>query len=405
MQYFKDGQVNYKITFTTKCSAACTTCLNSKISQHSQLDRILFERLINEIIDLDIASANTVGFYSIGESWLHPDFVSMCEWAIPKLHSAGIKTEVVTNGSHIDKIPEGIGSVYISFNAGKKDSYEKITKMSFDKVYNNIMRLYESGELKKAKDVQIHMLCFDDNKGEEEEFIELFKKLKGVRYRFSYKYDNQYESTEHKGREEQYNSMRHKVPCSYVVNGVTIYPNGDVVRCSHDFFDEYAYGNLYKDSLKQILMSEKRLKTVKEHFDGVYNEICEKCDFNMKSSGIDFVYGMFDKEENQFYQENGHNHYAQLKHNENRLLQELPEGKKILLWGRGKRGQAFEKWCVEKNILIETYDQKEDKVDILNDLLNKMDIVVVSNSAIYTEMRSRSMFSGKVIDLAEYCHV
>ena len=111
---------------------------------------------------------------------------------------------------------------------------------------------------------------------------------------------------------------------------------------------------------------------------------------------------MFDKGENQFYQEHGHNHYVQLKHNEKRLLQELSGKNNILLWGHGRRGKAFEKWCVEKNIQIEIYDKKDNDDVSLKYFLEKADVVVGSNSMICAEIKEKSMVKCKVVDLEEY---
>lgn len=298
---FNEGKnVEFKIAFTTRCSAACTTCLNNNIKNHFKLDTELFRKLILQIIDLDIKNNIIVSFYSIGESYLHPDFLSCCEWAIPRLKQKGVKTCIVTNGSHVTAIPKGIDTFIFSFNAGTKETYEKITKMSFDKVYNNIFSLYRKGEFKKAKSVQIHMLCFDENKGEEKKFIKLFKGMKGVKYRFGYKYDNQFGDTEHAGRETQYKNAR-RIPCDYVTNKVTVYPNGDIVRCSHDFFCETKYGNLKENSLKEILLGNNRQNVFRQHICGKYDGLCRNCDYNMESSGV-YVYGMFHYGENIYYQ-------------------------------------------------------------------------------------------------------
>lgn len=300
-RYFDGDKVEFKITFTTACSMKCDTCLQREIKKHYHIDKELYKSIIQQIVDLDIKK-KTVSFYSIGESYLYPEFASLCEWAIEILHKHEIKTTIVTNGTHIDRIPKGIDNFFISFNAGRKESYEKITGYSFEKVRDNIFRLYNEGEFKNAKKAQIHMLCFDENKGEENDFLETFRSLKGIGYRFSYKYDNQHEETEHSGREEQYNGGRKRIPCSYVTRSIVIYSNGDVVRCCHDFFDEYSYGNLNENTLEDIIKSETRIKVFKDHMDGKYREICAKCDFNTVGSDEDFVSGMFDPMENCIYQ-------------------------------------------------------------------------------------------------------
>ena len=81
-----------------------------------------------------------------------------------------------------------------------------------------------------------------------------------------------------------------------------IYSNGDVVRCSHDFFDKNSYGNLNSQSLEDIIKSEGRLKVYNDHLNERYAEICEKCDFNTVGTDDDFVPGMFNPFQDMIYQ-------------------------------------------------------------------------------------------------------
>lgn len=290
---FNEGSVEFKITFTTRCSAQCITCLNNTIKKHYDLDEELFKKLILEILDLPINNSKIVSFYSIGESYLHKDFLPLCEWAIPKLKEKNIKTMIVTNGTHVDFVPKGIDQFIISFNAGTKESYERIYKIKFDKVYNNILKLYRMGEFKKAKSVEIHMLCFEENRGEEKNFKELFKNMKGIKYRFSYKYDNQQEKTDYVGviKKEK------RIPCDYLTNKVIVYPNGDITLCCHDFLNTVSYGNLCDKKLLDILSSEKRMKLLNNHRNLKFDGICEKCNYNVENDCV-FIYGKFGVIEN-----------------------------------------------------------------------------------------------------------
>lgn len=295
---FGHGVVDMKMSFTTKCSAHCSTCLNHTIVNHCKLEEDVFKKYINNILDLDIPNKINVSFYNIGEVYLHEHFVEWCEWAIPKLKKKGIKTGVVTNGSDITKIPKGIDCFEISFNAGNKKTYEEVTQLSFDKVYKNINRLYDEGEFKKARRVVIRLLSFDANAGQEEEFKRLFRRMKGVKYRISYLYDNQFGKTEYAAIVER----EKRVPCEYLTNKVNLYPNGDINLCAHDFQDTVVLGNIKENSLTDILAGEKRMELLKLHYNGIYEGLCEKCNFNADRKKEYILTGYFDPLENTIFQ-------------------------------------------------------------------------------------------------------
>lgn len=290
---FDQGLVEIRVAFTTRCSARCTTCLNHTICTQYDLDDETFKLFVEQVIEVKKSIENPMyfSFFNIGESYLHPRFLELCEWAIPKLKEEGIRTSIVTNGSHVKKIPKGIDDFFISFNAGKKETYEEVTGLNFDKVRENILNLYRSGEYKKAQKFQIHMLCFDSNKGEENDFVQIFREMKGVEYRFSYKYDNQQEKTEHRGIEQK----KGRVPCDYLTNKISIYPNGDVHSCAHDFHDTVSFGNLKKNNLVHILNSKKRKVLIENHKQNIFEGLCEKCDYNCEIEDYNdwFVYGKF----------------------------------------------------------------------------------------------------------------
>ncbi len=300
-ELFHKGSIDFKMSFTTRCSARCTTCLNPNIKEHFDLEWEVFKKYIESIVKLEVPNPKWVWFYNIGESYLHPNFIEWTEWAIDLLKKNKIKTGLVTNGSElggVKGVPKGIDSFEISFNAGNKQTYEAITGLNFEHVYGNIKELYKRGEFKKAKKVCIRLLCFDGNAGEEKLFKDLFKGMHGVRYRMSYLYDNQFGETDFNAlvkREKRY-------PCEYITNKVLLYPNGDINICAHDFMDTVSFGNLKKNTLEEILSDSKRMQILKEHESGIYKGICEKCNFNADRKKEYIVTGYFTPIENYIYQ-------------------------------------------------------------------------------------------------------
>lgn len=301
---FDNGLVAFKLSFTTRCSANCTTCLNPTINEHYDLEEKVFKKYINQILELPIKNPIEISFYNIGEVYMHPHFVELCEWAISRLNSARgggqrrIRTSIVTNASHAYKVPKGIDYYDISFNGGKKQTYESITNLDFDRVVNNIYHLYDSGELRKARHASIRMLCFDGNQGEEEDFLELFHGMKHIRYRLSYLYDNQFGKTEYNALVNRSN----RKPCEYITNKVNLYPNGDINLCAHDFKDTVSFGNLKDLDLIDILGGKKRMELLEMHRNNIFEGICSQCNFNADRKADYIKTGYFCPVENAVFQ-------------------------------------------------------------------------------------------------------
>jgi radical SAM protein with 4Fe4S-binding SPASM domain len=244
------------------------------------------ERIVDGIIS--VPEIRGASFYSIGENYLHPDYVNMVEWAVSRLSKYSIETTVLTNGSFPCVVPEGIDNYFISFNAGTKKTYETITGLSFEKVVGNIRNAYATGEFRKSKRTQIHMLVFDENRSEIDSIRQLFRDLRSVQLRLSHKFDNQH------GELAQGNGQappKSRIPCSYITDRVTFYSNGDVILCPHDFDASVAFGNIISASLPDILNGAKRQQYLEAHRSREFEGLCRACNFNVPSSGLfEWVY-------------------------------------------------------------------------------------------------------------------
>lgn len=103
-------------------------------------------------------------------------------------------------------------------------------------------------------------------------------------------------------------------------------------------------------------------------------------------------------------------YYLQLSKND-RLYEIINQAEKsIYLWGTGKRGKAFEKWCVLNKIHIDgAFDKKEKRYGKFNEygfkmctyeeLINSRGLLVVSNSIIYKQVLNENR---DVINLEDY---
>lgn len=104
---------------------------------------------------------------------------------------------------------------------------------------------------------------------------------------------------------------------------------------------------------------------------------------------------------------------SQLCDNGEELLCRLKECGEIYLWGLGKRGEAFQKFCKENDIVISAVADSENigigeknvfgnGIISTTELLRHKGAIIACNNAVY-EMLGESYTNGKVLNLQQYC--
>jgi radical SAM protein with 4Fe4S-binding SPASM domain len=263
------------IEITNMCNGKCITCLNRSMRRkRGIMDFDLFRKII------DNSSGNMylemVHLYGVGEDYLVPDIKKYFNYAIKKLSGRGVETVLITNGELITDLHPGITVVDISFNGGKRETYERITGIRFDKTVRNIWRLEREGQL--GANVNLHMLVFTENQSEVEDFKKLFA-FTGANLVLAHKYDNQCGEIEDQTLSEYKHDTR--IPCHYVRRVMNIAWNGDVILCPHDFHGVMNYGNVRETSLSGIWYGELHKEMLKKHSRCRFDGLCEKCNFNV----------------------------------------------------------------------------------------------------------------------------
>lgn len=272
------------IETTNKCSANCSTCLNRVMKrERGVMPFSLFKKIIDDAVDG--RKTEHVHLFGVGEPYLTPSYLDYCDYAIPKLNEAHISSSIITNGRSITEIPEGLTVINISFNAGRKETYERITGLDFRLTLDNIFRVASEGQFARVTEKEIHMLVFDENKDEVDDFIALFSPLKslGVKLRLAYKFDNQLGRIEDKTLDEFKDAPR--VSCHYVENVLTICSNGWVIPCVHDFDGAEVFGDANLHSIDELIEHAARLERLNLHRQGQFQGICEGCNFNISNEG------------------------------------------------------------------------------------------------------------------------
>lgn len=97
------------------------------------------------------------------------------------------------------------------------------------------------------------------------------------------------------------------------------------------------------------------------------------------------------------------------------LLDWIENNKKVVIWGNGKRGKAFQRFCKKKSVVnIRVTDKNNDKINYYTeegyliicteDVYKYADIVVASNFEIYKELKAVEKLNRvQVVNLENYC--
>lgn len=122
----------------------------------------LFKKIIDDVVDG--RKTEHVHLFGMGELYLTPSYLDYCDYAIPKRNEAHISSSIITNGRSITEVPEGLTVIKVSFNAGRKETYERITGLDSRLTLDNIFRVASEGPFVRVREKEIHMLAFDENK-------------------------------------------------------------------------------------------------------------------------------------------------------------------------------------------------------------------------------------------------
>lgn len=294
-----------EIGLTNICNHKCIFCGLDWARGHEMLDR---EVLLKTLMDMAHKGVKSVCFSGAGEPLLHPDFV----FFIKKTKELGMDVSFSTNGVLFDEKKAAETLPYTSWirfsvDAATPEIHSKIHGTStedFDKIFENIRKAVE---IKRKNDYKvtlgIQFLLLDENSHEVLDFVRKCKEagVDNVQIKPYSKNPNSINNFEidydkFQNLEEEFkkfNSENFKVffrakriervsgeqdyeICYGLPFFVIINEKGNVIPC-HLFYDneEFAYGNIYKNSFPEIWNSERRTEVLdKIHKKGIHN--CKK---------------------------------------------------------------------------------------------------------------------------------
>jgi len=317
-----------EIEHTTVCNKKCIFCAHSYQGQKIKQQQMSLEKF-RLIID-SIPTLRWVNMAGIGSNFLNSDFIPMLEYAAGKQLNINFVDEFdFFSEEHSKKIIElGVNSIYISFDASAKETYEKIKKgCSFDNALSNIEKLIK---LKKEMNSPFPVLHFRFivnrlNYHEMPDYLDLIHSIdmRGTRARVEF-----IGLIPFKGIEEHYMPMEdvpreiagivYEKALEYNINlyfshaaaelpsmsncvrwmEPFVLVTGEVIQCcsilmqmDRSFLKKHSFGNIFEHDFKKIWNSKKYKtfrKQVVDHQSKVYISCRDCCSFDTSERLSDY---------------------------------------------------------------------------------------------------------------------
>ena len=239
----------YQLELTNACNLKCSMCIREDERVKRPIGFMDIE-LVKRMVDRgDFEGSYFVELQMYGEVLLNPELGEFIEL----LHTVGIKVGLSTNGTMVkERLNElcTLDYLTISVDTTDKKEYEEQRGYKFDDLVNNINLIYNCNKRPK---IDLQVINFWDGKDNLPGLIETFKgydvTCRSVPDCFAAYQDRNYPS------EQRYNL------CLNPWLSVSVHWDGDVVPCCFSAGKHIVYGNLYRDSLKDIWNnSNERLK-------------------------------------------------------------------------------------------------------------------------------------------------
>jgi len=264
--------MNLMIELTNWCTLRCPTCFSH---QDSRVKLNMSFKQFKHIIDHNIGLINSISLYNYGEPFLNKNLPEMIFYAKKK----GVHfTKVATNGMHfsssnINKILKSkLDYLSISIDGATQDTYGKFrVGGEFKKVISGANHLVKTrNALGSNLKIEIQFILMKHNEHEVKRMEVLAQKL-GVDYlrlKTVLIKKNQWSYLLPKtSRYSRYEDVPLRNTCYKAVDELVINCDGTVIPCCYivgEDIKKFQVGNIFKQSLKEILNSPQYLGFVKQ---------------------------------------------------------------------------------------------------------------------------------------------
>lgn len=300
---------NIHFEIVGKCNASCPYCVTgAKNNPEGKIISVeLFNKAISKLCKTNIIAPNArIALYNWGEPFLHPDISSITE----VINQFNLKSIISTNASKIpnvnSSIVKNLADLYISMSGFSQDSYNRIHKLNFQTVKNNITELVHQLRLNNYKgSIVICYHLYQFNLDEIKTCKEFAKSLKISFYPY-YAYLNEWKQMTEwiKGKtpKEKLQQMSedlflyymrdtlNKAPINYKCpqfEHLSIDEEANIITCCslHKNHPDYLCGNIISDNIEETIQNK-------------YNKIiCTEC------SSLNYPYIVHNIRKPDFYNE------------------------------------------------------------------------------------------------------
>lgn len=261
----------------SSCNLKCGMCFQSdatfiKKEFMGKMNIDLYKKIIDE------ATANgtcAITFGSRGEPTIHPQIIEIIDYTKGKF----LDVKLITNATKLsDELIHkiflcGINQVSFSIDSEDKKTYEEIRKFSnFDLVLKNVKRYNEikkeyknNNTITRVSGVQV------SDKQDPKKFHKFWSQFSDeVVFKKAFERWNTYENKPH----EELTSA-----CLLPWERMYIWYDGKVNPCDADYKSKLSYGDVSKNSIKQIWNSKKFNDFKQKHLKGLRNSLmpCDRC--------------------------------------------------------------------------------------------------------------------------------
>lgn len=279
-----DFPLEVQIQTITMCNSHCLMCPYTRVYKkisHGKINVNLYKKTIDECSHFNVRELKP---FLMNEPLLDhrlPTLILYARRSLPKTTIGFSTNGQLLEGKMAKELPHsGVNEIWINFNGGKKETYEKIMKgLSFEKAIKNILAFKER-VVKGGFDIKIFISTVETSLviNEIQESISFWEK-----------YDIPVVTTplNNRGGNLKDNHLKalrkikgHRV-CDRPFYKIYILYNGDVILCSSDWMREIIIGNVAKSSIYEVWNGEKQ-KQVREAFlnkDLKKLPLCQECDY------------------------------------------------------------------------------------------------------------------------------
>jgi radical SAM protein with 4Fe4S-binding SPASM domain len=255
-----------EIELVSDCNLKCTYCPRHYVNDLTgYIDISLFKKIIDEIREYK----PILVLHRRGESMMHPNFNEMLDY----LGDSFSEVQMATNATLLseEKYESIVNNLsFLSFSLDTKNSFNK-TRLpaKYDVIEKKILNFLKFNN--NRIDTQVSMVNVGQPLDEIEEFKDFWKdKVNSVRIYEAHSLDGEFGSLS--------NPRKIRKPCIMPSYQMTIYSNGQVARCNHDWADG-KMGDLNFNSISEVFNNTKYINLRKQHQTlCLTDEVCSKCD-------------------------------------------------------------------------------------------------------------------------------